>query len=112
MAAGIDTASFNPWTLLDSNDPGDVIGKAKSKQDETTTKKPAASVPWAPASEAMEASTPAKKKNKNKKKPAAAAPNQANNGKGPAGKQNGAGKGSKNGGASREVTATGVTERR
>ncbi|CAN6228740.1 unnamed protein product [Urochloa humidicola] len=110
MASGTDTTSFNPWTLLDRNDPGDVIGKAKSKQDETTTKKP---VPWAPASKAMEASTPAKKKkNKNKKKPTAAAPNQANNGKGPAGKQNGAGKGSKNGGASREATSTGVSERR
>ncbi|RCV34414.1 hypothetical protein SEVIR_7G166900v4 [Setaria viridis] len=106
-------ASFNPWTLLDSNDPGDVIGKAKSKEDKAASKKPAAAEgPWAPASKAMAASTPAKKKKNKKKKPAAAAANQAN-GKGPAGKQNGAGKqGSKNGAKSQQATATGVTERR
>ncbi|PVH35542.1 hypothetical protein PAHAL_7G210600 [Panicum hallii] len=92
-------ASFNPWTVLDSNDPDNVIGKAKSQEDAAVAKKPAAGGPWAPASRAMEASTPAKKKKDKKKKPAAAAASQANgNGRGPAGKQNGAGKqGGKNG---------------
>ena len=89
-------ASFNPWTVLDTNDPGDVVGKAKSKEDAAVAKKPAAVGPWAPASKAMEASTPAKKKKNKKKNPAAAAASQAN-GKGPAGKQNGAGKVAKNG---------------
>ena len=87
---------FNPWTALDSNDPGDVVGKAKSKEDAAVAKKPAARGPWAPASKAMEASTPAKKKKNKKKNPAAVAASQAN-GKGPAGKQNGAGKVGKNG---------------
>ena len=86
---------FNPWTVLDSNDPGDVVGKAKSKEDAAVAKKPAARGPWAPASKAMEASTPAKKKKNKKKNPVAVAASQAN-GKGPAGKQNGAGKVAKN----------------
>ncbi|CAN6235551.1 unnamed protein product [Urochloa humidicola] len=100
---GEAAASFNPWTLLDSNDPGDVIGKAKSKDDSAAAKKPAVAGPWAPASKAMEASTPAKKKkNNNKKKPAAAAANNQANGKGNVGNQNGGGKStSKNGGANR-----------
>ena len=64
--AGIH-ASFNPWTVLDSNDPGDVIGKTKTKdkEDAATGKKPA-SGSWAPSSKAMEASTPAKKQYKKK----------------------------------------------
>ena len=49
---------FNPWTVLDTNDPGDVVGKAKSKEDAAVAKKAAAVGPWAPASKAMEASTP------------------------------------------------------
>jgi len=96
--AGIH-ASFNPWTVLDSNDPGDVSGKTKTKdkEDAATGKKPA-SGSWAPSSKAMEASTPAKQQYK-KKLPAAAARDQAKK-KGPGGgaaKQNGAGKGAKNG---------------
>lgn len=83
-------SSFNPWTVLDSNDPGDVIGKTKTKEDAAAGKKPAA---WVPSSKAMEKSTPAKKQHK-KKSPAAATPNK----KGPgATKQNGAGKGTKKG---------------
>lgn len=79
--------SFNPWTVLDSNDPGDVVGKAKTKgkEDAAATKKPGAGSSWAAASKAMEASTPSKKSKK--KMPGS--------GNGPAAKQNGAGKGSK-----------------
>ncbi|XP_062224833.1 uncharacterized protein LOC133923567 [Phragmites australis] len=76
------TASFNPWTLLDSNDPGDRIGE-----------------PAAPAwvsNKAMNSSTPAKKKKKKKKKPAASG-DPANGKAGPVGKQNGAAKANKNG---------------
>ena len=99
--AGIH-ASFNPWTVLDSNDPGDVvIGKTKTKEDAAAGKKPAAAAgAWAPSSKAMEASTPATKKQYKKKLPAAAARDQANK-KGPGGaaKPNGAGKGTNKNGA-------------
>lgn len=108
-------ASFNPYSLLESNDPGDVIGKANSKKGASDDNKKAAAGPWAPVSKAMAVSTPAKKK-KNKNKPASSATNQNQqaNGKGPAGKQNGAG-GAKNqhkGAQGEATTTTGVSERR
>ncbi|KAF8704200.1 hypothetical protein HU200_031696 [Digitaria exilis] len=80
-------ASFNPYSVLDSNDPGDVIGKATSKKGAASANQKPAAGPWAPASKAMAASTPAKKK-KSEKKPASAATNK---------NQQANGKGSKNG---------------
>ncbi|TVU15323.1 hypothetical protein EJB05_38839, partial [Eragrostis curvula] len=98
---GVIPSSFNPWTLLDSEDPGDRIGKAKSKEDEAKKTEPPS---WKAPNRAMNTSTPAKKKkNKKKKKPAASTSNNNNpagNGNGAAGKQNGAPKENGNGAAS------------
>ncbi|KAL6903552.1 hypothetical protein ACP4OV_004365 [Aristida adscensionis] len=97
MASNGIPASFNPWTVLDSDDPGDVVGKAKPKANEDAD---AANKPAWKSNKAMNASTPAKKKKNKKKKPAAGSSGDhpAANDAGPgAGKQNGAAKADKNG---------------
>jgi hypothetical protein len=79
-------ASFNPWTLLDDEDPGDHIGKAKPKDDRANNPNVTT---WL-TNKAMNSSTPAKKKKDNKKKkPEAPSKTPANGNHGPAGKQNG-----------------------